>query len=157
MVHNLLASVQRLHPQLEHWYRKGRSRKGSDTPIDVEDIASELKQNLRDDNRLPIAELGYSFGAWNGANDAMSSSISIKIGNTSGVGRNSVIMTFGTDWKYNKYVLEGILREAVSSIDPEHGILMIDDTSLTPGVPPWDQVGDVTYSKVQGFTVRWKT
>jgi hypothetical protein len=157
MVRDLLQSMQQIDPQLQHWYRKGRSRSGSNTPIDLEDIASELKQNLRDDNRQPIIELGYSFSAWNGESVADEVSISAKSGNTSGIGRNNVIMTFGRRWAVRPHMLEIALRGAVRCLNLEHGILMLDDAALTPGVPPWEQAADIVYTKVQGFAVCWKT
>jgi hypothetical protein len=62
-------------------------------------------------------------------------------------------MNFGRDWKSHPDVLTDVLRAAIDSFDPDNGLMMLDDSSYSLDVPPWEQSGDVTYSRIEGLVV----
>lgn len=63
-----LSDLGRSNSHLESWFRKVRRRNQPlvSIPLNSDGIQAELKTERRDSDKSIIAELGFSFSAWNG-------------------------------------------------------------------------------------------
>ncbi len=83
------------------WRRKGRSRKDADKSKFIADGASIAKLldrgiNRRDIGKMPTPELGYSFGLWSGGPDDHAYEFSGRVGNSTQVGKNCLLLRIPT-------------------------------------------------------------
>lgn len=133
------------------WYSKGKSRAAalrSPIGLDAASIASKLKPNRGDFDRQPIAELGYSLNAWNGAN----ASFSATIGCWSEHVGNAVVLNLGAEEQLSEGTYRTIMEEMVRAFDPDHAVVTSHEYMARAGATmPWE-AGLFTYTR--GGTVQ---
>ena len=93
-----LRRIGDVSPLLQRWYRKGSKRNPKEFVLQngSDEVLRSLLRgvNRRDVDRVPIPELGYSFSAWNGAqDDNESASLSVHCGGDSHDVPNSCVLS----------------------------------------------------------------
>ncbi len=114
---------------LAHWFKKTSSRKAAAkaAPIDCDTVESLLKAHRRDIGGDVITELGFSFEAWTGFDTKTVASLAMKCGSYSQVVGNYLVISFADSHNLPEN-LEEILQTAVSTFDPDHGVVNLRES-----------------------------
>ncbi len=128
------------------WYGKGVSRSlALRTPmkLDAASLVGNLRANRRDGDRMPIPDLGYSFGAWNGGDVSLSATI----GSWNEHVGNAVVLNLGADTGIGRDSYQRVMEAAVRAFDPDHAVVTSHGLMSRAGATrPWE-AGLFTYSR----------
>lgn len=128
------------------WYSKGTSRAAaSRSPLNLDpaSLVSNFKPNRRDADRLPIPDLGYSFGAWNGGDFSLSATM----GSWNEHVGNAVVPNLGADSEFDQASYQQIIEAAVRAFDPDHAVVTSHEHIRRAGATrPWE-VGLFAYHR----------
>jgi hypothetical protein len=113
----LLAIREAVGEPASHWFKTARSKAAAkrEIALTVQSIDKELKTSRTDIGKQPMPELGYSFGAWNGAELDVTASI----GGFSPRLRNAVVLTDGGGTIGDVSQWEALASSAVRLFDPD--------------------------------------
>ena len=130
------------------WRRKGWSRKDAERRVftsDESSIAKLLQVNRREIDKTPILELGYSFGLWSGGPEHYAYEFSGKVGNTTQIGKNCLLLrlpkTGPLSYLCNESAILALFGRLVLLCNADEGILCEPsaiewvDGRLSPRIP----------------------
>jgi hypothetical protein len=116
-------------PRLSRWRPKGGSRKAAtlavEVPLDAVGLLRHLKVQRRDSGHEPMAELGYSFDAWNGGHGGADAAVSCTAGlhaHNANL-RNSVVVTAPEPWLGAPSKTERLVIILRATWDPDEIVL----------------------------------
>lgn len=130
VVSSVLFKIGAIDPSLAAWRKKGRSRKQAATQpvIDTrpEGIEALLRVNRKDVGREAIPELGFSFSAWNGANEpdeeaTVSATIGLHAANANL--RNAFVVTLPASWEERDPRFQSLAAVLVECLTPDEVVL----------------------------------
>ena len=150
VISKFMISVGNKDERLQYWHKTGKNWKDRIRP-EVSDISLELRQNISEQDGLPIAEFGYRFSAWNGINSEFRVDISANLGNVSGIGSNNINLRFGDGWRKCVDSLDAVFCESVDVTSPDKAILILDSSDIEQSIPIWCQRGHMIYSREGGI------
>lgn len=141
---DVLQRLAQNHPALGTWYQKGRSKNAAlknIVELTPDSIGRILRTNNRDTDSLPIVELGFRIGVWNG-NTQLAASFSATCGGYSDVVKNRVVLDFDPSWDaglLSSERMRSILTDFIEAFDPEKAVVTSLEYMDRAGVnAPWD-------------------
>jgi len=143
---DLLAQI---HPELSVWYLKKSKKTISPKKIDGKsEIERNMRANKRDSDGLPIYDLGFSLGLWNGSN-SFPCSFNVACGAYSEFVKNSVVLQFPENNNILPYSeIRRCLVAIVSVLDPDFALVTSHEyIDHNGGGAPWDAGGWLVYKR----------
>jgi hypothetical protein len=122
-------------PLLASWRKRGRSHRKAlaNAPIDLtaDGLAPLLQVNRTDFGRKPIPELGYRFGAWNGASaygDEAGVSVSIGIHAANPRLVNSFVLSLPKCWTADDERIDRLVEILARELNPDRIVCFSEGT-----------------------------
>lgn len=141
--------LSQIDPALRNWFAKTTRKSAPKIPLqlDREGIADGMRLNRRDSSNEVIAELGFSFSAWNG--EALG--IAATLGAYSSYVPNSVVLSCEADATLAPSVWRLILEAAITAFLPEYAAVTSSEILARSGaLHPWE-AGLLTYRRNSGI------
>ncbi|RKH13363.1 hypothetical protein D7X74_21990 [Corallococcus sp. CA047B] len=157
---SLFAVLPSIDPSFTQWFQQGRSRKDAlKRPIAPTHAGLE-KLILKGKDRV-VEDLGFRFGAWNGApDDSDGSSFNVTCGSYSERVSNTCVFNLPhrgptADRVLTAHVLAGLVRVLATSWEPDFATVMSSPhlQSAETGDPSSSWIGWITYLSSQRGTV----
>jgi hypothetical protein len=117
-----LRTIGNIDPIYSQWFLKAGRKSAANKPVVAEpaEVAAMLKVNRRDVDGDAIAELGFSFGCWNGVH----ASFSATVGAFSPHVQNSVVLSVGDSWDRGELkAYRRLLEAVVGAFNPQHAVV----------------------------------
>lgn len=152
---DVLQRLAQNHPALGAWYQKGRSKNAAlkkTVELTPDSIGRILRTNNRDTDGLPILELGFRMGVWNG-NTQLAASFSATCGGYSDVVKNRVVLDFDPSCDLGLLSTErmrAILVDFIEAFDPDKAVVTSLEYMDHAGVKDPCDAGWLMYDRKRG-------
>ncbi|RKG78859.1 immunity 52 family protein [Corallococcus terminator] len=148
----LLAALPSVDPSFTQWFQQGRSRKDA-LKRPIEPTSAELEKLILKGKDRVVEELGFRFGAWNGApDDSDGSSFNVTCGSFSDRVSNVCVFNLPNrgptaDRVLTAQVLSALVRSMATAWEPDFAAAMSSPQlpSAETGDPSSIWIGWVTY------------
>jgi hypothetical protein len=131
-----LRRLAEVSSEFASWRLKGATRRSATThlAIDSSVIASALRTERTDVGGLPMPELGYSLGVWNGRSVSFSTHVGVFSRNVG----NSAVLTSSDSSLFDDDTWRAVHAALVATFDPDRALVACQARTTAVGLRPWD-------------------
>lgn len=149
---SFLTSLRTLDPSFARWFQQGKSRKDALTRP-IEPTRAELEKIIRKGKDRVVEEIGFRFGAWNGASDDYDgTAFKVTCGGYSERVSNVCVLDLpsrgpNAERVLTAPVLSRVVRGMVMAWEPDSAAVMSSPhlQAVSKGGPPSRWLGWITY------------